>query len=85
MATATFVRTLDDWNGNAAVYQLDPPLAGYRHVVVSAVDAPFSGAETYIFGCDGDGEVADFDELPGSTRGVLSHPTAAGRSGYELD
>lgn len=45
-------------------------------VLTSAIDAMFSGWETYIFPCDKDGEVVDWGELPGSFRGPPNHEAA---------
>ena len=60
--TATLIKNdLENWNGHAALYQLNPPLEDYdgnkhKYVVVSAAIAPFSGPETYIFGANNKGE-----------------------------
>jgi hypothetical protein len=87
--TATFVRRLTGWTGDARLYRVEPPLEGYALVVVSATVVPFSGPETYIFGAKPDAEtasdvVADWGELAGSYRGGLDHETALGNAGYSL-
>jgi hypothetical protein len=64
-------------------FQLDPPLAGHEYVRVSAVIAPFSGPETYLFPADSDGEVTDWGELEGSYRGGLDINEALHRAGYD--
>lgn len=94
MNTATKVKQLSEWCGDAALYRLDPPLqdmddddkpAQYTYVVVSAVHVPYNGSvETYIFPADADGEVRDFTELNGSLNGVLSHEQALRSAGYEI-
>ncbi len=93
---AKYVRQIEGWNGDARLYRLTPPLASeplisdepvcfYEYVVVSAVDAPFSGPETLIFGANEGGYVDDFGELPGSYTGGLSHYTALGGAGYTVE
>lgn len=91
---ATFVKQLNG-NGDGRVYRVDPPIAGnrwavtegeqasYDYVWVSAAVAYF-GPETYIFGCDADGEVLDWCELEGSFQGSLDHDEALSRAGYEV-
>jgi hypothetical protein len=86
MATATFVKNLDNFRGDASLYHVDPPIKNYDdrefpYVVVSAADA-FGYPETYIFGADEDGEVLDWVELPGSFKGALDHERALEDAGY---
>jgi len=91
---AQFVRQLDDFTGDAALYHLSVPLKGqewednqtesYEYVVVSATVVLFSGPETYIFPSNAQGEVTDWGELPGSYRGELSHAGALKRAGYRI-
>ena len=80
---ARYVRDLDGWRGNAKLYELSEPLDEHKFVAVSAVDAMFSGPETYSFGCDADGNNVDFCELPGSFRGDFDHERALRGAGYE--
>lgn len=92
MGSAVFVKKLDGFTGDAALYHLDPPFQGYSwsdavasmyaHVIVSATIIPHSGPETYIFGASEDGEVLDWIELPGSFRGALDHEEALRGAGY---
>ena len=97
--TATFVKTLDNFQGNARLYKLSEPLAqdrrwwneseedespSYNYVVVSAANVPYSGPETYIFGATKDGEVLDWGELPGSFRGSRDHQAALIGAGYKV-
>jgi len=94
MSTATKIRKLTDWKGDAALYRLDPPLEGNEYVVVSAADMRGRSSffdmpevmkiETYIFGATEDGEVADYMELPGSMKGTLDHAEALRDAGYEI-
>ena len=67
MKTATRIKALSGWNGNAILYKLSEPLSGYNwdddapkaqgfdYVVVSAINNMF-GRETYIFGVNGSEE-----------------------------
>ena len=82
---ATFVKDLDGFTGEAALYKRDEDI-GYdrdydedekfnshtKFVVVSATHAMYSGPETYIFPASEDGEILDYGELKGSYRGGLS-------------
>ena len=85
-----------DFNGDARVYDLDPPISWRdreaetqhvaRYVIVSAADA-LSGPETYIFPAEpanGSFEVADWCELPGSFRGYFDHDEALRGAGYAV-
>lgn len=65
-------------------YRVNPPLEGNEYVVVSAVVAMFSGPETYIFPADKNGKITSFGELEGSYRGGMSHESALGNAGYEI-
>lgn len=91
--TATFVRRLQEWRSEAHLYRLDPP-APYGwgdeprpttdHVIVSAVFAPFSGEETYIFPATAAGEAIEMGEMDGSFRGGLDHKRALQEAGYKI-
>ena len=84
MKTATKVRDLEYQKGpKAAFYRLSDRLKGFDYVVVSAVLAAYVH-ETYIFGCDENGHVIDWIELPGSTRDVFDHKTVLNKAGYEM-
>lgn len=89
MKTATPVKLLEGFNGRANLYRLSEALESYdgnkyEYVVVSAVDVPFSGPETYIFGADENGGITDWMELPGSFRGALDHNEALEGAGYTV-
>jgi len=91
MKTATKVRDLDGFAGDAALYKLSEPLASYsepensyEYVVVSAVNSTWA-METYIFGSSETGRVSDWAELPGSVRGVYDHTVALNHAGYEVE
>jgi len=82
MKTATFVKNLKNFAGEAKLYKLSPPYRGWEFVVVSAAIAPFSGPETYIFGANEQGSIMDWLELPGSFQGELNHNKALENAGY---
>lgn len=75
----------DNFSGRAELYSVEPPLEGHRHVVVSAVEAPFTGPETYIFGADSKGKVKQWGELDGSYRGGLEIGRALRNAGYSVE
>jgi hypothetical protein len=77
---ATWIKNMDGWNGDAALYKLDSVVSTYdgdtaEHVIVSAAQV-FGAPETYIFAATADGEVISWGELPGSMKGTLSHHEA---------
>ena len=91
--TATFIKTLNDWRGDARLYELSQPVAydgessepeHAHHVVVSAVNVTHSGPETFIFPARADGSVRDFGEMPGSFSGALDHERAIREAGWVL-
>jgi hypothetical protein len=97
MKTATKIKDLDDFRGDASLYRLSIPLSvdhwnedseeitkSYRYVIVSAAVAPFSGPETFIFGSNKKGQIVDWMELAGSFRGALDHAEALRGAGYDL-
>jgi hypothetical protein len=90
MKTATMLYEMTGMNGRANLYRLSEALESwegnkYEYVVVSAVDVPFSGPETYIFGADENGGITDWMELPGSFRGDLDHEEALKGAGYTVE
>lgn len=67
MITASYVRDLKGWKGDAKLYTL----SNGNHVVVSTVWSAFPlsvspAGETLIFEADADGDVTKWNELPGS-------------------
>lgn len=91
MNKATLIAAaLPGFRGTVNLYKLDVPLrsnwtdASYEYVAVSAADVPYSGPETYIFGADENGEIADWADLHGSFRGALDHAQALRNAGYEI-
>lgn len=101
MPTATRIKQMSDWRGDAAVYRLSPPI-NYRgwaevdgeykeversaeFVIVSAAWVPHSGPETYIFRSNSEGGEVDWCEMRGSIRGVLDHKVALKGAGYDTE
>lgn len=82
--TASYIRDIDEWNGEAKLYKLSEPLEGYSFVVVSSVVVMFSGPETYVFPSNKNGEVTDWRELKGSYKGDLNHEKALKNAGYKV-
>jgi hypothetical protein len=96
--TATFIKKLKDFTGEACLYKLSepieydepwddkgPPAKKTNYVVVSATITPFSGPETYIFPANKEGEIVDWGELEGSYSGGLSHTKALIGAGYKVN
>jgi hypothetical protein len=93
--TATLVRNLTGFQGDARLFRLTPPVTVtdwadetttlHEYVIVSATTAMSSGPETYIFPANADGEVVDWCELHGSFRGGLDHEAALNGAGYTID
>ena len=92
--TATFIKRLHDFTGDARLFRLSEPIVqtdwddneknSFEYVVVSATVASYSGPETYIFGANEAGEIQDWLELEGSYRGGLDHDEALSNAGYEI-
>jgi hypothetical protein len=75
--------------GSAALYRLTPPMEdedgkSVAYVVVSAVTAPVTGPETFIFAANDRGDIESWHELPGSFRGDLDHVAALENAGYRV-
>ncbi|MCK9597652.1 MAG: hypothetical protein M0R06_01350 [Sphaerochaeta sp.] len=98
MKTATFIKNLKGFQGEARLYKLSEPIEydydweaekntkKTEFVVVSAISAAFdtSRPETYIFPADESGEVLDWSELEGSYRGGTNHTRALKKGGWEV-
>ena len=94
ITTATFIRQLPGWRGDARLYRLSQPVRytnsdATTYVVVSAVVLPAllsqSGeCETYIFPSDDKGEVLSWIQLRGSTKDTLFHEVAIEEAGWVL-
>jgi hypothetical protein len=79
---ATFIRALGGV-GLKELYELDPPLKGHRHVVVSGINARV-GKETTIFATTPEGDVLAWDQLPGSFQGGINIEEALHGAGYTV-
>ena len=92
MKKAYFVRDIAEWRSDAKLFRLSEPMADYKwhddpvkeYEIVSAVVADYSGAETYIFPADAEGNAESMFELPGSQRGTLSHVKVLNDAGYTV-
>lgn len=96
--TAKFIKQLESFRGDAALYELSEPVLYPRWthddeqknktkwVVVSALDSAFDTgiSECYIFPAADNGEIADWGELEGSERGTNNHHQVLASAGYEL-
>lgn len=87
--TAAFVRDLSaDFQGEAALYHLDPPYADeVEYVIASAVDLPvfipdYRTSETMVFPAAADGSVSDWGEIGFASH--KSHADALADMGYTL-
>jgi hypothetical protein len=79
--TAKMIKKMATMRGDARLFELSEPLEGNIHVVVSAIDNEF-GTETYIFGCDNEGKITQWGELPGSQKGTITHTEVLNEIGY---
>lgn len=82
---AKFVKHIESMRGAAHLYELSEPLEEHQYVVVSAVNVPFGGPETYIFPADREGNIINWGELDGSFKGALDHSRALKNAGYEVE
>ena len=77
-----FVSKIKDINSRQILWKAEPPLEGNEYIITSASNVMFTGAETYIFPADKDGNITDWCELPGSYRGELNHKRCFSNIGY---
>ena len=90
MGTATKVRDLTGFRGDAALYKLDPPHSSGEWVIASAVDLDFGGfslegyrtSETMVFPATEGGEIADWGEIGFAPH--KSHADALSDMDYEV-
>lgn len=92
--TATYIKTLDGFKGEARLYAVAPPIeernwddeveATHDYVIVSGVYAMFSGPETYIFPADAEGNITSWLQLDGSFQGEIDHEQALSNAGYTV-
>jgi hypothetical protein len=84
MKSATKIKDLSGFTGEAALYKLSEPLDTYDYVVVSTASV-WGAIETYIFGSNEKGEVLSWSELDGSERGIYDHEKALENAGYCIE
>ena len=65
------------------LYLMDPPHGGYKFVLASAINS-CDAHETYLFGACASGEVVDFNELRGSSKGHTDADRAIRDAGYSV-
>ena len=84
MNTATKIKEIRGFRGEAAVYRLDPPYRGEEYVVVSSIHLPKSPwkEETMIFASTEAGEVPSYFDL--AVVKEYSHAAALASIGYEV-
>lgn len=86
MNKAEYIKSMKNFKSDARLYELEVPLEGYSHVIVSKIEnAPDTGeGETYIFGYDLEDDYVNWSELPGSTKGDYSHEEVLEDAGYTV-
>ena len=90
MKTAKFIKDVsENFTGTAKLFSVNPPVEDYDgnkydYVVASGTIAMFSGAETYIFPSDENGNVISWGELDGSFRGSINCEKAIKNMGYVI-
>jgi hypothetical protein len=84
MKSATKIKDLSGFKGEAALYKLSEPLSSFDYVVVST-SIVWGAIETYIFGSNENGEVLDWYGLHGSERGIYDHEKALENAGYCIE
>lgn len=90
MDKATFIKQATSMHGQAEVYDVDPPIKDwdgeeYSTVVVSSISGPYA-TECFIFPWDmEEDEVADWGELTGSRKGLVTPSELLRELGYEVD
>ena len=72
--------------GRKALYKFNPPCEGHELIILSSVDVPGSGIETYAFPAKWEEgnkpEIIDWTELNISQKGTLSHQKIIEDAGY---
>jgi hypothetical protein len=85
MKYAKFKLCLEDYAGDAKLYELSSPLENHSSVVVISVPkTSYTDDQTLIFGADNSGHVLDWVELPGSYTSGMSQEYALNDAGYDV-
>lgn len=85
MGQAELIKKMEEgFSGDARLYQVSPPLQGYRYVIVSAANTMGGPGETFIFPATADGKILSWGELPGSISGEMNHARALREAGYKI-
>lgn len=85
MKTAKLIKeNLPKFIGIAHLYELSPSCQGSRYVIASTTYVSFSGYETYLFPSDKEGNVTEWGELEGSTKGNVPHEKIFSSIGYTV-
>jgi hypothetical protein len=85
MNTNRIARKIKNVNKNQILWEVMPRIEGNKYVVTSISDLAFSGPETYMFAADENGNIINWNELPGSYRGELNHGKCFKEIGYKID
>lgn len=77
--------SLAGWKSDARLFRVEPPLAGYGHVIVSAATV-YGWPEVMIFGSNAAGghPASSGLPLPATLKGTLDHAEALRLAGYEV-
>lgn len=65
------------------LYKMSPYYQGNEYVVLSQSNVMFSGWETYIFPSDQEGNILDWGEMEGSSRGLYNDSEILTGIGYK--
>ena len=91
-----YMRRLDDFRGDAALYELRPPLPwrtydddGQEVVraarwVIASTSVALGSIETYLFAANSNGEIDSWGELDGSMKNCASHLDCFAKIGYRF-
>lgn len=85
--TATFIRTTTTGPvAHQRLYHLSPPLESWEGLPSEYVIAyaSFLANAVYLLPSDAQGEIQDWNELPGSMKNTMSHEDALENAGYEV-
>src|SRR5699024_1016906 len=78
-STARRVRRLTGFQGEAVLWQVQPPIEGMQHVITSTAIRSDGKTETLAFPADRTGKVTDWSELGGGVG--MTHEQALALSG----